>query len=254
MRTGPGQCVLGDEIASLIFGVDGVVVDSAQASAAAWKSVFDPFLRTFAAVRETAFVPFDVRTDYLRYVHGRPRSQCARDFLASRGITLPYDDLRGLAARQEELFLAEIRRYGISPFASTVVLIREARRCGLRTAAVSAQRHGAEMLRRAGVATMFDIALDALDAPGTELPAHPDSALFLQAALRLGTSPGRTAVVEETTAGVRAAQRGGFGVVVGVDRIGDSAAFCERGADAVVTDLSELRLCRRRAPFTSSRP
>jgi beta-phosphoglucomutase-like phosphatase (HAD superfamily) len=241
MRTQNDPCVLGDEINAVIFGVDGVIIDSARAAAAAWKTVFDPFLRTYAAVHEARFVPFDVRRDYLRYTHGKPRLAGARDFLASRDITLPYDDLRGLTTRQEEFFLAEVHRHGVSAFASAVTLVRETHRRGIRTAAVSTQRHGTEVLRNAGVVSMFDIVLDGLDAPGTGVPSCPDSALFVQAALRLGAKPGRTAVVEENAAAVLAAQRGGFGLVVGIDRLG-GAALGEHGADFVVTDLSELRL------------
>jgi beta-phosphoglucomutase-like phosphatase (HAD superfamily) len=241
MRTSTGQCVLGGDITSVIFGVDGVVIDSARTSAGAWKTVLDPFLRTYAATHETAYVPFDVREDYLQYAHGKPRLAGARDFLASRDISLPYDDLRALTTRQEELFLAEVHRHGVSPFGSAVTLIRETRRRGIRTAAVSTQRHGTEVLRSAGVVGMFDIVLDGLDAPGTGLPSCPDSALFVQAALRLGAQPRHTAVVEETGAAILAAQRGGFGLVVGVDRLG-GGALGQRGADLVVADLSELRL------------
>jgi beta-phosphoglucomutase-like phosphatase (HAD superfamily) len=241
MRTSTDQCVLGGDITSVIFGVDGVVIDSARTSAGAWKSVLDPFLRTYAVAHETAFVPFDVRRDYLRYTHGKPRLAGARDFLTSRGISLPYDDLRALTIRQEEFFLAEVHRHGVSPFGSSVTLIREARRHGIHTAAVSTQRHGTEVLRSAGVVAMFDIVLDGLDAPGTGLPSCPDSALFVQAALRMGALPRHTAVVEETGAAVLAAQRGGFGLVVGVDRLG-GAALGEHGADLVVTDLSEVRV------------
>jgi beta-phosphoglucomutase-like phosphatase (HAD superfamily) len=236
MRTSTGQCVLGGDITALIFGVEGVVIDSARTSAGAWKTVLDPFLRTYAAAHETAFAPFDVRRDYLRYAHGKPRLAGVRDFLASRAISLPDDDLHALTVRQEELFLAEVHRHGVSPFGSSVTLILEARRRGMRTAAVSTRRHGTEVLRSAGVAAMFDIVLDGLDAPGTCLPSCPDSALFVQAALRLGAQPRHVAVVEETGAAILAAQRGGFGLVVGVDRLGGGAS----GADLVVTDLSEV--------------
>jgi beta-phosphoglucomutase-like phosphatase (HAD superfamily) len=242
MRT--GECVLGGDITAVIFGVDGVVIDSARASAGAWKTVLDPFLRAYATAHETAFVPFDVRRDHLRYTYGRPRLAGVRDFLASRDIALPDDDLRGLTIRQEELFLAEVHRHGVSPYASAVTLILATRRHGLRTAAVSTQRHGTEVLRNAGVAAMFDIVLDGLDAPGTGLPARPDSALFVQAALRMGTQPRHTAVVEETGDAVLAAQRGGFGLVVGVDRLGGTGGGA-LGADLVVTDLSEVRVRRR---------
>lgn len=245
MHTRSGQCVLGGHITAVIFGVEGVVVDSARTSAAAWKTVLDPFLRTYAAACEIGFQPFDVRADYLRYMYGRPRLAGARDFLTARDMRLPYDDLRGLSVRQEEFFLAEIRRHGVCPFASAVTLIRETRRRGLRTAAVSPQCHGHEVLRKAGVAAMFDLVLDGLDAPGTGLPAGPDTAMYLQAAMRLGASPGHTAVIEETVAGITAARRGGFGLVVGVDRLG-GAPLREHGADVIVSDLADLRLHGRR--------
>jgi beta-phosphoglucomutase-like phosphatase (HAD superfamily) len=245
MRTTSGKCELGGDISSVIFGVDGVVIDSARTSAGAWKTVFDPFLRTYASTHEAVFTPFDVRADFLRYTHGKPRLAGARDFLASRGISLPYDDLRALTTRHEEFFLAEVHRHGVSPFGSAVTLIRESHRRGVRTAAVSTQRHGTEVLRNAGVVGMFDLVLDGLDAPGTRLPSCPDTALFVQAALRLGTQPRHTAVIEESPAAIAAAQRGGFALVIGVDRLG-GGALREHGADVVVTDLSELHVSGHR--------
>jgi beta-phosphoglucomutase-like phosphatase (HAD superfamily) len=242
MHIRPGQCVIGANITSVIFGMEGVVIDTAQTAAAAWKSVLDPFLRTYATLCEAGFVPFDLRADYLRYFDGRPRTAGVRDFLTARDIRLPYDDLRGLTARQEEFFFAEVRRHGVTPYTSAVALIRECRRCGLRTAVVSTQRNGAEMLRKAGLVTMFDLVLDG---PGAGLLVQPDSALLLQAALRLGARPRRTAVVERTVAALNAAHRGGFGLIVGIDRRGGTA-LCGCGADHVVTDLADLRVRGRR--------
>lgn len=244
MRTRSGQCEIGGDIKAVIFGVDGVVIDSARSLAGAWKTVFDTFLRTYAMTRETVFEPFDVRQDFIRYTHGKPRLAGARDFLASRDIRLPYDDLRALTTRQEEFFLAEVHRHGVSPFPSAVALIRESHRRGIRTAAVSSQRHGSEVLTNAGIVGMFDIVLDGLDAPGTGIPSCPDAALYVRAAMRLGCPPGKTAVIDETAAAMRAAQRGGFGLVIGVDVLGGSRLE-EHGADVVVSDLSELRLRRR---------
>lgn len=242
MRATTGECRLGDSactVNSVIFGVHAIV-DADQASAAAWKSVFDSFLRTYAVVREEEFVPFDVRTDYMRYLRGRPRIAGARAFLASRDLTLPYDDLRGLAMSQEEFFIGEVRRYGLVPFPSTLAVVRELRRHGVCTAALSVQLHGVELLRKAGVAAMFDVVVDGLDAPGTQLPEHPGAQMYLQAARRLNTPPARTAVVESSPLGVTAARECGFGAVVGVDRTGGSAALGERGASPVIADLDEL--------------
>jgi beta-phosphoglucomutase-like phosphatase (HAD superfamily) len=44
----------------------------------------------------------------------------------------------------------------------------------------------------------------------------------------------------DALAGVEAGQAGGFGLVVGVDRLGQRDALLRHGADVVVTDLAEL--------------
>ena len=72
-----------------LFDLDGVLTQTAKVHAAAWKEMFDAFLRRRAAERGEAFVPFDAVRDYDEYVDGRPRAEGVRAFLASRGIDLP---------------------------------------------------------------------------------------------------------------------------------------------------------------------
>ena len=45
---------------------------------------------------------------------------------------------------------------------------------------------------------------------------------------------------EDALAGVAAGRAGGFGFVVGVDRVGQAEGLRQRGADVVVTDLADL--------------
>jgi beta-phosphoglucomutase-like phosphatase (HAD superfamily) len=66
----------------------------------------------------------------------------------------------------------------------------------------------------------------------------PDT--FLAAAKALAVDASEAAVFEDALAGVAAGRAGGFGFVVGVDRVGNAAALRERGADVVVRDLAEL--------------
>jgi beta-phosphoglucomutase-like phosphatase (HAD superfamily) len=47
-------------------------------------------------------------------------------------------------------------------------------------------------------------------------------------------------VFEDSLAGVSAGRAGGFGCVVGVDRVGQADALRESGADLVVSDLADL--------------
>ncbi len=56
----------------------------------------------------------------------------------------------------------------------------------------------------------------------------------------LGVPPAAAAVYEDAQAGVAAGRAGGFGWVVGVDRMGQADALRREGADVVVHDLAEL--------------
>lgn len=235
-----------DRIDAVIFDTDGVITDTARVHATAWKSVFDAFLRAHSAASGEEFRPFDVRADYLRYVDGRPRLDGVRSFLSARGIEPPPDAaeevIRSIGLRKDALFRDQIKRYGVAAYPSTVRLISELRHHHVRTAAVSISRNCGEVLRRAGVADLFDTRVDGLDAARLGLPGKPHPGLFLEAARRLHVSPERAAVVEDVLAGVIAGRNGGFGLVIGVDRAGQTTALDERGANLVVPDLAELRL------------
>jgi len=96
------------------------------------------------------------------------------------------------------------------------------------------------VLEAAGLRGLFHIEVGGVEADRLGLPGKPDPALFLEAVRRLEVAPVRAAVVEDALAGVEAGRRGGFGLVVGVDRGGQAAALAERGADLVVDDLGQL--------------
>lgn len=66
-----------------------MLTDSASVHDAAWKKMFDEFLRARAQHDGAAFVLRDAVRDYESYVDGKPRIAGARDFLAVRGIALP---------------------------------------------------------------------------------------------------------------------------------------------------------------------
>jgi len=76
-------------IRACLFDLDGVLTDTASLHAAAWKEMFDTFLRQRAAEAGAQFVPFDIARDYRTYIDGKQRYDGVRSFLASRGITLP---------------------------------------------------------------------------------------------------------------------------------------------------------------------
>ncbi|WP_425573447.1 HAD family hydrolase [Streptomyces albidochromogenes] len=240
------------DVRAVVFDTDGVITDSARVHAAAWKAAFDACLRDHVPADSRLRRPFDIRDDYLRYVDGKSRLDGAASFLDSRGLTLPPghpDDRPGtgtvaaVAAYKERIFMERLREGGIEAYPGTVRLLEALRERGVPLAAASASRHAPELLARAGVLPLFDALVDGAEAARLHLPGKPDPALFLEATRRLGVPAGQAAVVEDALAGVEAGGRGGFRLVVGVDRTAGpdtGAALLRHGADIVVRDLSEL--------------
>lgn len=236
-----------DEIDAVVFDMDGVVTDTASVHARAWARMFDRFLRRRADATGGSFSPF-TDEDYRRYVDGKPRYDGVRGFLEARGITLPEgkssdppdaQTVCGLGNRKDQDFLEHLRRDGVEAFPTTVELLGRLRRAGVRTAVVSASRNLDEVLAAGGVEDLFEQRVGGVEAERLGLPGKPDPAVFLEAARRLGVEPWRVAVVEDALAGVEAGRRGGFALVVGVDRTGHRSELEAAGAD-VVEDLGEV--------------
>jgi alpha,alpha-trehalase len=237
------------EIRGVIFDMDGVVTETASVHAAAWKRLFDRYLEDRARATGQPFVELDSDEDYRRYIDGKAREDGVRDFLSSRGVSIPEgepDDppdaetVRGLGNRKNTFFLEHMKEHGVRAYPSTVALVNQLRAQGRPSAIISASRNMNDVLDAAGVGDLFDARVDGMVAEELHLPGKPNPAVFLEAARRLGVEPARAAVVEDALAGVEAARRGGFALVIGVDRAGHPEALRSAGADVVVGDLAEL--------------
>lgn len=235
---------------AVIFDMDGVVTDSASMHEAAWRELFDAFLKRRPARSGQDRSPF-TESDYERFVDGKPRCDGVVDFLAARGMALPRGDpsdppesatVCGLGNRKDQLFLERIAKNGVPAFDSTVALVRRLRGAGIATAVFSASRHCADVLAAAGIGDLFPVRVDGVLAAELGLRGKPDPAVLLEAADRLHVRPERTVVVEDAEAGVAAGRRGGFAMVIGVDRIGHAERLRACGADEIVTDLAQVRL------------
>ena len=241
--------VLPDGISACLFDLDGVLTQTAKLHAAAWKELFDAFLRDRSARTGEPFRPFEIATDYVRHIDGKLRQDGVRAFLASRGIPMPEgadDDpssaptVHGLAARKDGLFLDLMQRRGVEVYDGSVRFVEAARDAGLRRAVVSASKNCRAVLAVAGIAHLFEVRIDGIVAAENGLHGKPAPDTFLAGAAALGVEPARCAVFEDAIAGVEAGRAGAFGWVVGVDRVGQAAALRGHGADMVVGDLSEL--------------
>jgi len=244
-----GVLGLPDGTRGCLFDLDGVLTKTAKVHDAAWKEMFDDFLRAWSRRSGQPFVPFDPVADYDKYVDGKPRLDGTRSFLASRGIELPEggeDDppdaetVHGLGNRKNRIVLERIHTGGVEAYEGSVRYVRAARDAGLHRAVVSSSANAHDVLAAAGIEDLFEARIDGLVAEREHLRGKPAPDTFLAGARALGLEPHVAAVFEDALAGVAAGRAGGFGCVVGVDRVGQADDLREHGADVVVADLAEL--------------
>jgi len=240
---------LPDHVRACLFDLDGVLTQTASVHAAAWKEMFDSFLKATTAKTGGPIQPFDIRRDYEQYVDGRPREDGVRAFLASRHIWLPEgsaDDppgaatVSGLGNRKNELFQERLKKEGVKRYEGSVRYLHAARRAGLKVAVVTASKNCDQILKAARLDGCFDAMVDGNVTAKERLHGKPAPDTYLFAARRLDAQPPDAAVYEDALAGVEAGRAGRFGLVVGVDRVGHGDALRQHGADVVVKDLSEL--------------
>ncbi len=236
-----------------VFDLDGVLTASAELHAAAWADTFDEFLTRRAEHAGEAFAhsvrPFDRRGDYFAHLHGRPRLDGVREFLASRGIRVSEgratdpptaETVHGLARRKNEALRHRLAGEGVAAFAGSRRYLETAREAGLRCVVVSASANTTEILERAGLAELVDAHVDGETMEDERLRAKPAPDTIVAACRLVGAPPEAAVAFETTRAGVAAARAAGIGLVVAVDRAGREGALREAGADVVVGDLADL--------------
>lgn len=241
-----GSPVTWTDHAAVLFDLDGVLTPTAEVHRRAWAEMFDGFLAAWDG-------PGDTRAwteqDYYDHVDGKPRYDGVRDFLTSRGITLPEGDpsdapgavtVCGLGNRKNDAFNAVLARDGVTAYPGSVVLLDHLRDLGTPLAVVSSSANAPAVLEAAGLADRFVTVVDGRVAGDLGLPGKPAPDTFVHAAHECGTTPDRSVVVEDAVSGVRAGATGDFALVIGVDRGAGPDALTAAGADVVVDDLGDL--------------
>lgn len=237
---------LPDGTRACLFDLDGVLTDTASVHAAAWKQMFDEFLQRRDG---DGFRPFDVAGDYGPYVDGKPRLEGTRSFLTSRGIDLPEgstddrsdtDTLWGLSTRKNDLVQEKIRTDGVEVYPGSRRYLEAVRTAGLATAVVSSSANAEQILRVTGLQEFIDHRVDGVTARERGIAGKPKPDTFLAAAQDLNVEAPAAVVFEDALAGVAAGHAGGFGAVIGVNRLDQADALRSHGADVVVNDLADL--------------
>ena len=233
-------------ITTCLFDLDGVLTQTAKVHNAAWKQTFDEFLRNRDG---DGFTPFDPSYDYDTYVDGKPRQDGVRDFLASRGITLPEGDpddppdaqtVNGLGNRKNKALLERIAQDGVEVYDGSVAYLKAAEQAGLHRIVVSSSANTEQVLAVTGLAQYIEGRIDGVTLREQNLRGKPAPDPFLAGAKLAGVEPSAAAVFEDAISGVQSGRAGHFGYVVGVDRVGQADALRTNGADVVVDDLADL--------------
>jgi beta-phosphoglucomutase family hydrolase len=234
-----------------VFDLDGVITDSAHVHMAAWKGMFDAYLKKWSAKKGVPFQEFTSQ-DYLTYVDGKPRYQGAKCFFDVRGVTdqdLPMGDpsdpagketVCGLSNTKNDLYQQFLERDGATVFQSSVDFIRELKRRGIRVGVASSSKNTLLVLQKAKLEDLFETRVCGIVSAELGLKGKPDPDIFVVAAKNLGFEPHETLMVEDAISGITAGARGHFGFVLGIARHIAAAELLACGAHRVVNDLAEI--------------
>jgi len=234
---------------AVIFDMDGVITKTAVVHSLAWKKMFDEYLRFREKEYREPFRKFTHAGDYLSFVDGRPRYQGVETFLKSRGINIPFGEpqdeprketICGLGNRKNEVFNQVLAKDGVELYASTLKLIKELLKVGVKVGVATSSKNCVLILDKAGITDLFETRVDGVVSAELGLKGKPEPDIFTTASDNLGVQYSRAVVVEDAVSGVQAGFKGRFGLVIGVARENNARELKAHGADVVVEDLSEV--------------
>ncbi len=234
---------------AVIFDMDGVITKTAVAHSLAWKNMFDEYLHLREKKYGEPFHEFTHSGDYLPYVDGRPRYKGVDAFLKSRGIDLPFgvpedepqkETVCGLGNRKNEFFNNVLEEKGVEVYDSTIRLIKDLLKKGVRVGVATSSKNCDLILKKAGITHLFETKVDGVISAEQGLKGKPEPDIFTTASNNLRTKYHRAVVVEDAVSGVQAGAKGKFGLVIGVARENNAYELKSNGADVVVSDLSEM--------------
>lgn len=202
----------------IIFDLDGVLLSTDEMHYEAWKSVADELS-----------IPFD-RTVNNR-LRGVSRMESLEIILEKSTRDFSQEEKEELATRKNDRYrtlLGSLTPDAVAPEVRETLSVLKAR--GLKLAVGSSSKNTKYILQLTDLAHFFDAVSD-----GTNITrSKPDPEVFLKAAEYIGLTPADCAVVEDATAGIDAANAGGFTSI----GIGDAAAY--EKTEIRILELSDL--------------
>lgn len=206
-----------------IFDWDGVIVNSAPQHEESWRRL---------AHEEGRGLP----PDHFTRGFGMKNEVIIPELL---GWTSDPGEVRRLSDRKEALYREIVDERGLEPLPGVRPWLEALREAGIPSIIASSTPRAniVHVLDRIGLAEFFRGMIASEDVTR----GKPDPQVFLLAAERLGESPGRCVVFEDTPVGIRAGKAAGM-KVVGV--AASHPAERLREADRIVERLDELSIAQ----------
>jgi len=234
---------------AVIFDMDGVITKTALTHAAAWKKMFDEYLKKREVQHNEKFVEFTHAGDYLPYVDGKPRYKGVQSFLESRGIDIPFGDpsdetgvetVCGLGNGKNDTFNEVLDKEGVEVYPSTVEMLNDLKAAGIKLGVASSSKNCKPVLERVDLLSTFEARVDGVVSAELGLHGKPEPDIFTTACDIVKAEYAKSIVVEDAVSGVQAGVKGKFGLTIGIARENNVKELTEAGAHIVVEDLEEI--------------
>jgi len=205
---------------AVIFDLDGVITDTAEAHYQAWKRLCDE-----------EGIAFDRSVN--EGLKGVERSQSLARIAEAAGIEIPDREFETMLVRKNAWYRQALADFGPGDlFPGVERLLADCRNARLKIGLASASRNARELIRRLGIESCFDFVADAAGIANGK--PHPE--IFTESARALGVAPDRCIGIEDSAAGITAIRAAGM-LAVGV---GDPGVL--PGADLYFRETGDIRL------------
>lgn len=176
---------------AVIWDMDGVIADTGEKHFQSWQTVFS---RRGIDFTEKQF----------RHNFGQRNDNIIQTVL---GVSVPPEEMDTIAREKEMNFRTRIGA-DLKPFPGAIPLMASLKEHGFRMAvASSGPRQNIELIvRTLGIGGYLEVIVAGRDVSESK----PSPQIFLLAAEKLGVAPACSVVIEDSTAGVTAAKRGGM--------------------------------------------
>lgn len=236
---------------AVVFDLDGVITDTASLHSVAWKETFDKLLQLHANTPQADCTAFDIDTDYLKYVDGKPRYEGVASFLKSRNINLPFGESSdkpgtetccAVGNAKNEAFNRLIGEKGPTVFETSINFIKTLIENDIKVALATSSKNCPTILKTAGIEAYFQCVVDGNYSETKALKGKPQPDIFVEACQNMDVEVSRCVVVEDAVSGIEAGKNGNFGLVIGIARHQNHSELKSSGADMVVSDAEELSI------------